>query len=51
MPNTMEFIADRLPRVTVDEVRRFADTVEIRDAAAFAAGGPLAAEVAVPPKG
>ena len=37
MPNTMEFIADRLPRVTVDEVHRFADTVEIRDAAAFAA--------------
>jgi hypothetical protein len=37
MPNTMEFIADRLPRVTVDEVRRFADTVEIRDAEAFAA--------------
>lgn len=37
MPNTLEFIADRLPRVTVDEVRRFADTVEIRDAEAFAA--------------
>ncbi len=37
MPNTMEFIADRLPRVTVDEVRRFSDTVEIRDAEAFAA--------------
>lgn len=37
MPNTMEFIADRLPRVTVEEVRRFADAVEIRDAAAFAA--------------
>ena len=37
MPNTMEFIADRLPRVTVDDVHRFDDTVEIRDAAAFAA--------------
>lgn len=37
MPNTMEFIADRLPRVTADEVSRFADTVEIRDAEAFAA--------------
>ena len=37
MPNTIEFIADRLPRVTADEVRRFADTVEIRDAEAFAA--------------
>jgi hypothetical protein len=37
MTSTMEFIADRLPRVTVDEVRRFADTVEIRDAEAFAA--------------
>lgn len=37
MPNTMEFIADRLPRVTADEVRRFSATVEIRDAEAFAA--------------
>jgi hypothetical protein len=37
MPKTLEFIADHLPRVTVDEVRRFADTVEIRDAQAFAA--------------
>lgn len=37
MPNTMDFIADQLPRVTADEVRRFADTVEIRDAEAFAA--------------
>jgi hypothetical protein len=37
MPNTMEFIADHLPKVTVDEVRRFSDTVEIRDAQAFAA--------------
>lgn len=26
-----EFIADHLPRVTVDDVRRFSDTVEIRD--------------------
>jgi hypothetical protein len=37
MPDTMDLIADRLPRVTVEEVRRFADTVEIRDAEAFAA--------------
>ena len=37
MSNTMEFIADQLSRVTADEVRRFADTVEIRDAEAFAA--------------
>lgn len=37
MPKTLEFIADHLPRVTVDEVRRFSDTVEIRDAQAFAA--------------
>ena len=37
MPNAIEFIADRLPRVTVEDVRRFADTVEIRDARAFAA--------------
>lgn len=36
MPKTLEFIADHLPRVTVDEVRRFSDTVEIRDAQAFA---------------
>jgi len=36
MPNTLEFIADHLPRVTVDDVRRFADTVDIRDAQAFA---------------
>ena len=33
MPTAIEFIADRLPRVTVEDVRRFADTVEIRDAA------------------
>ncbi len=32
MPTAIEFIADRLPRVTVEDVRRFADTVEIRDA-------------------
>lgn len=37
MPKTLEFIAEHLPRVTVDEVRRFSDTVEIRDAQAFAA--------------
>src|SRR3546814_15682202 len=37
MPTAIEFIADRLPRVTVEDVRRFADTVEIRDASAFAA--------------
>lgn len=37
MPHTLEFIVEHLPRVTVDEVRRFSDTVEIRDAQAFAA--------------
>ncbi len=37
MPTAIELIADRLPRVTVEDVRRFADTVEIRDAKAFAA--------------
>ncbi len=37
MPNILELIAGQLPRVTVDDVRRFADTVEIRDAQAFAA--------------
>jgi len=37
MLTATEFIADRLPRVTVDDVRRFADTVEIRDVPAFAA--------------
>lgn len=37
MPNTLEFIADHLPRVTVEDVRRFAAIVEIRDAGAFAA--------------
>ncbi|URW83111.1 integrase [Alcaligenes sp. DN25] len=37
MPKTLEFIADHLPRVTVEDVRRFAATVEIRDAGAFAA--------------
>jgi len=36
MPTAIEFITDRLPRVTVEDVRRFADTVEIRDAPAFA---------------
>lgn len=37
MPKTLEFISDHLPRVTIDEVRRFSATVEIRDAQAFAA--------------
>ena len=37
MPKTLEFITDRLPRVTEGEVRRFSDTVEIRDAQGFAA--------------
>lgn len=37
MTKTLEFIADHLPRVTVEDVRRFAATVEIRDAGAFAA--------------
>lgn len=37
MPTAIEFIADRLPRVTVEDVRRFAETVDIRDAKAFAA--------------
>ncbi len=37
MPHTLEFIVEHLPRVTVDEVRRFSDIVEIRDAQAFAA--------------
>jgi hypothetical protein len=37
MPKTLEFIADHLPCVTVEDVRRFSATVEIRDARAFAA--------------
>ncbi|WP_280188497.1 integrase [Delftia sp. PS-11] len=37
MLTAIEFIADRLPRVTVEDVRRFSGTAEIRDAAAFAA--------------
>lgn len=37
MLTAIEFIAARLPRVTVEDVRRFAETVEIRDAKAFAA--------------
>lgn len=37
MSNSVEFIADRLPRVTVEDVRRFSATVDIRDAWAFAA--------------
>jgi hypothetical protein len=35
MSKTFALIADRLPRVTLEDVRRFADTVEIRDAGAF----------------
>lgn len=37
MSTTLEFIANHLPRVTVDDVRRFSATVEVRDARAFAA--------------
>lgn len=37
MPKTLEFIAEHLPQVTVDDVRRFSDVVDIRDARAFAA--------------
>lgn len=37
MPKTLEFIADHLPCVTVEDVHRFFTTVEIRDARAFAA--------------
>lgn len=37
MPKTLEFIADHLPRVTVEDVRRFSIAVDIRDAGAFAA--------------
>lgn len=37
MPKTSEVIADNLPHVTVEDVHRFAATVEIRDAGAFAA--------------
>ncbi len=37
MPKTLEFITDHLRRVTVEDVRRFSKTVEIRDARAFAA--------------
>lgn len=37
MPSSIDFIARRLPRVTVDDVHRFTDAVDIRDAAAFAA--------------
>ncbi|WP_372437219.1 integrase [Pseudomonas chlororaphis subsp. aureofaciens] len=37
MSTTLEFIADHLPRITVEDVvRRFSATVEIRDAQAFA---------------
>ncbi len=37
MPKTLESIVEHLPRVTVDDVRRFSDVVDIRDARAFAA--------------
>lgn len=38
MPSALEFIADHLPQVTVDDVvSRFSASVEIRDARAFAA--------------
>lgn len=38
MPTTLEYIADHLPQLEVEDVvRRFSATVEIRDALAFAA--------------
>lgn len=37
MSDAVESITEQLPRVTVKDVRRFADIVEIRDAKAFAA--------------
>jgi len=37
MTHTLEFIADHLPRVTVNDIRRFASAVQIRDAQAFVA--------------
>ncbi len=37
MPKTPEFIADHLPRVTLDDVYRFSDTIEIRDIQGFVA--------------
>lgn len=37
MSNAVELIADRLPRVTEEDVRRFAAIVDIRDVGAFAA--------------
>lgn len=37
MVRTLEFITDHLPQVTADDLIRFSDTVEIRDADAFAA--------------
>jgi len=36
MPKTVGLIAARFSRVTIENVRRFADTVDIRDAGAFA---------------
>jgi hypothetical protein len=37
MPTTLEFITGHLPRVTANDLRRFALAVEIRDRRAFAA--------------
>lgn len=37
MSKSLAFIADHLPHVTVEDVRRFSSLVEIRDARAFAA--------------
>lgn len=37
MSSTTDLIAERLPRVTEDDVHRFSDSVDIRDAPAFAA--------------
>jgi hypothetical protein len=37
MTNTLEFIADHLPRVTVNDIRRFSCAVQIRDVQAFVA--------------
>lgn len=37
MPKILEFQTIQRPRVTLDEVRRFTDTVDIRNAPAFAA--------------
>lgn len=37
MSNTLVFITDHLPEVTIDDVRRFSVAADIRDATAFAA--------------